>query len=901
MAQALPASWPSRLCPDALVQTCWLRCTTLAHGVHWGAAMEASTKVRGRCFPPRTPSHWRPALLLVASFLGCGGLVDSAPSQPPPPSVGVSVAPATASVPLGEPQTFTASVSNATNTAITWSVNGIPGGNAGVGTIDASGVYTAPAILPSPATVSVKATSAADTSKTSAAAVTITGDVSVSVSPVAIAVGLGASQPFAAVVNSAANPNRSVTWSLSGNACAAAACGTVDSSGTYAAPQIMPASPGISLIAVSVADPSKSAAATITVADSFSLALAGPTTIVAGNAATYAATLTASPKANPDRAIVWSVAGTGCTGAGCVTGCAGAACGTISPAGVYVAPSVPPSPATVQIIATPQADPSKPAFLSLSILPAASISISPTAASVDLGGAQSFQATVTGAQDSTVTWDVNGVVNGNPAVGTILNSQTDPDNTTFTAPRAMPAGGSVTVNARSNANPQVLASAMITFTAAAGVTLTPASATLAINHRETFTAEVSSTPNQNVTWTVNGIPGGNAATGEICVTASNPCQQITTSSSGSVDYLAPAGVPSPDPVILTATSQAVSAASASAGVAILPHVLVSVQPGSVTIASSGQLRFAAAVTGTSDQQVLWSVTGVGCGVSASCGSIDSTGLYTAPPSPLLAEVVATSSEDTSQSGTATVTINNGPGIFSLAPTSSYAGSAGGFTLLVSGSNFSPSTPGPGATLLVGGAPHATSCASSAQCITSLEAADLQLAGNLTVQLQNPNGLLSNTQTFVVLAPGPGPGAILLTPSAPASSGDDIVVVDLSTNGGSSPSGNVSLNVGAIGAFSVATSSCILGGSPVIIQRPASGAGTADLCVDSVSALDPSFTYTISGPATPDITVSNREPLGLGILHLTLQVPATAAPGPRTLFIQNPELDLAAGSGAIEVR
>ena len=100
---------------------------------------------------------------------------------------------------------------------------------------------------------------------------------------------------------------------------------------------------------------------------------------------------------------------------------------------------------------------------------------------------------------------------------------------------------------------------------------------------------------------------------------------------------------------------------------------------------------------------------------------------------------------------------------------------------------------------------------------------------------------------------------------------------------------------------MATSSCVLGGSPVIIQRPATGTGTADLCVFSVSALDPSFTYTISGPPTPDITVINREPLGLGILHLTLQVPATAAPGPRTLFVENPESDKAAGTGAIEVR
>jgi hypothetical protein len=855
------------------------------------AAMERSAKVRGRRTRTLTPSHWRPALLLVASFLGCGGLVGSGP-PPPPPAVTVTVAPTNASVPLGEPQTFTATVSNAASTAVNWSVNGIPGGSATVGTVDAGGVYTAPAILPAPASVSVQATSAADSSKTSASMVTITSDISVSVSPVAMPVELGALRPFTATVNSAANPNRSVTWMLSGSGCTGAACGTVDSSGTYTAPQIFISPPNLSLTAVSVADPSKSATGNIAVTSSFSLAVTGASTITAGNAAAFAATLTPAASSNPSRVISWSVAGTGCNGA---------ACGTISPGGLYTAPAIPPSPATVQIIATPQADPSKTTSVSLSILPAVSVSVSPSAATVALGSAQVFQATVTGAQDTSVTWDVNGVVDGNSAAGSILNSQTAPDNTLYSAPQAMPAGGSVTVNARSNANPNVSASATITFSAAFSVTLTPASATLAVSERQTLTAQVNNTPNQNVTWLVNGISGGNSVTGQICVEASNPCRPVSASNGGSVDYVAPAGVPSPDPVTITATSQASSTPSTSASVTILPHVVVSVQPGSVTIATAGQQRFAATVTGSNNQQVLWSVTGIGCANPGVCGSINTTGLYNAPPSPILIEVVATSSEDITQSGTAFATINFSPGILSLSPTSAYAGSAGGFTLLVSGINFSPSNPGPGSTILVAGAARSTSCSSSTQCITSLQAADLQSEGNLTVQLENPSGSLSNTQTFVVLAPGSDVGGIPLTPSAPTSTGNDIVVVDLSTNGGSGATGNVTLNIGAIGAYSVATSSCVLAGSPVIIQRPATGMGTADLCVFSVRALDPSFTYTISGPPTPDITVSNREPLGLGILHLTLQVPATAAPGPRTLFVENPEKDKAAGTGAIEVR
>jgi len=805
------------------------------------------------------------------------------------------VAPPIATVLLGEPQTFIAIVSNATDNAVTWSVNGISGGNVAFGTIDAGGHYNAPANLPMPDSVSVTATSVEDNSKISTAQVTIASDVTVSLSPQTAPVELGATRPFTAKVNSAGSPNPAVTWNLSGSGCNGAACGTVTSTGIYAAPRVLPQPVIVSLIVISVADPSKIASATIDITSTFSLAVNGPSSVNAGNSASYIATLIPAANSNPSMGIVWSVTG---------TGCAGASCGTISQSGVYTAPSIPPSPAIVRIVATPQADPAKAATFPVTILPVVTIAISPSSASVSLGAPQTFQATVTGALDSTVTWDVNGVVGGNAALGTILNSQISPNTTTYTAPQILPAGGSVTVHARSNAYPSFSGSARATLISALTVNLAPSSATLAVNKRQTFSVLVNGGTNQDVAWLVNGIAGGNSAAGLICMTGSIPCQPVSASNGGNVDYLAPAGLPSPNPVTITAMSQADSTRSASASVTILPHVAVSVAPGSVTLASTQQLRFSASVTGTNNRIVIWQITGAGCGNSGACGSIDSSGLYSAPsaaPSPNLIKVTAISSEDITQSALATVTISNGPAIFSLAPTSAYAGTAGGFTLLLTGNNFAPTIPGPGSTILVSGSARTTSCVSNTQCITSLNAPDLQIAGNLSVQLQNPDGTLSNTQTFVVLAPGSGTGTIPLTPSAPTSTDNDIVVVELSTNGGSGASGNVSLNVAAVGAYSVATGSCALGGSPVVIQRPASGNGTGDICVFSVSGLSSSFTFAVSGPATPDITVINREPLGLGILHLSLLVRATAAPGPRTLFIVNPAGDKAAGTGSIEVQ
>jgi hypothetical protein len=836
-----------------------------------------------------------PALSLVVSFLGCGGVVGSAPSQPPPNPVTISVGPSSISVLLGEPQIFTAIVANSTNTSVTWSVNGVPGGNTTVGTISTGGVYLAPANLPVPAAVTVQATSAADGTKDAAATVTVQSDISVSLSPQSMPVELGSTRAFAATVSSAGNPNRAINWVVLGSGCSGSACGVVNNSGDYSAPQILMAPPSTLVEAISVADPSKSGSAAVTITSSFSLTVSGPGSVNAGATANFLADVVPVANSNPSTSVSWSI-----SGAGCGTG----SCGTISASGLYIAPSIPPTPAAVLITATPVADASKATSVSVTILSTVFVAVLPATANVSLGATQAFQANVTGSKDATVTWDVGGVVGGNSTLGTIVNSQTDPNATVYTAPLNTPPGGSTTVRARSNADPNVSASTTIAFNSFINVALTPANATRALSHRQTFAIQVNNSANQNVSWQVNGIAGGSTSAGQICVAGSNPCEQISASNSPSVDYLAPPGVPSPNPAIVTATSQADNTKNSSASVTILPHISVSVLPGNPVVATNGQVSFTAMVAGTDNQQVTWTLAGAACSVAGACGSIDSFGLFVAPsslPSPDLITVTATSAEDTTQSGMTAIAISLRPVIFSISPSSAYQGTAGGFTLELSGNNFAAANPGPSSTILVSGSPHDGSCVSTVECTTSLNASDLLIAGNLSVQVENPDGTLSNAITFVVTAPGSAADIIPLTPGAPTVGGKDIVVVELSTNGGSGASGNVSLNVASIGAYNLATSSCVLAGSTLVVLRPASGTTTADLCAFSVSGLDPSFIYSISGPASPDIVVINREPLGLGIVHLTLQVPATAATGPRTLFVQNPDGDQAAGTAVIEVR
>lgn len=105
-------------------------------------------------------------ILLISLQVSCGG---GGSSPPPPPQPTVTVSPGNAPVRVGETQQFTASVSNTTNPAVTWSVGGVAGGNTTLGTISNTGLYTAPATLPNPNTVTVTATSQANGASGSAA------------------------------------------------------------------------------------------------------------------------------------------------------------------------------------------------------------------------------------------------------------------------------------------------------------------------------------------------------------------------------------------------------------------------------------------------------------------------------------------------------------------------------------------------------------------------------------------------------------------------------------------------------------------------------------------------------------------------------------------------------------
>ncbi len=180
-------------------------------------------------------------------------------------SVYVTVAPSTASVNINAMQQFSATVSNAADQSVSWAVNGVSGGSMTAGWITSSGNYTAPAVVPSPATVTVQAASLIAPTAMGTATVTITAPqpVTVTISPKSASVQTGKTYQFTASVQN--STNHSVTWKVNGIVGGSSTIGTISTNGLYKAPSAVLSPNSVTVTAVSAADTSASASATVTI------------------------------------------------------------------------------------------------------------------------------------------------------------------------------------------------------------------------------------------------------------------------------------------------------------------------------------------------------------------------------------------------------------------------------------------------------------------------------------------------------------------------------------------------------------------------------------------------------------------------------------------------------------
>lgn len=103
-----------------------------------------------------------------------GVLTLTATATPTPnPSIVIVVTPVSVSVTAGTTEQFAASITGTSNAAVTWSVSGSGCSGTACGKISSSGLYTAPAAVPSSAKATVTATSTSDPTKSASAAITI--------------------------------------------------------------------------------------------------------------------------------------------------------------------------------------------------------------------------------------------------------------------------------------------------------------------------------------------------------------------------------------------------------------------------------------------------------------------------------------------------------------------------------------------------------------------------------------------------------------------------------------------------------------------------------------------------------------------------------------------------------
>jgi hypothetical protein len=261
--------------------------------------------------------------------------------------VSVTVSPSSATVRVGHFQQFSATVAGAAG-GVTWSVNGVNGGDSIVGTIDSGGQYLPPTVVPSPPTVTIRATSVAAPASSGTASVTIIPPVSLSsLSPSPVIAG-----NFNLTVNGAGFVAGARVWFDGAQLPTNFVSSTqLTATGSAAVPK--------SSVPVSVSTPdgdvSNALFVNVVSPPPVTIAISPTsTTVRVRQSRQFTATITGTTNIS----AIWKVNG--------IVG-GNSTVGTITQSGAYKAPASVPSPATVTVSATAAADQSKTAMASMTI------------------------------------------------------------------------------------------------------------------------------------------------------------------------------------------------------------------------------------------------------------------------------------------------------------------------------------------------------------------------------------------------------------------------------------------------------------------------------------------------------------------------------------------------------
>ncbi|HQR29407.1 MAG TPA: hypothetical protein PLL32_03285, partial [Anaeromyxobacteraceae bacterium] len=173
-----------------------------------------------------------------------------------------------------------------------------------------------------------------------------------------------------------------------------------------------------------------------------------------------------------------------------------------------------------------------------------------------------------------------------------------------------------------------------------------------------FSAQVTGTANGAVRWSVDEADGGTvSSSGLYTAPATEGTYHVRAESVAALEATATLR----SAVRLAGGTSAAKGGSASVvhvkknAVSPPPAVAVAVSPTTATVPAGGTQGFAAAVSGSSNISVTWTIQ-----EGSSCGSVSAAGVYTAPNAGATCHVVVTSAADPTKSASATVTVTPPP-------------------------------------------------------------------------------------------------------------------------------------------------------------------------------------------------------------------------------------------------
>lgn len=187
------------------------------------------------------------ALALVVVLSGCGGAGSA--TAPPPVTPSITVSAPSSTVTAGKTLQFTATITGSTGTAV-WTVS------SGAGTISSSGLYTAPATLPTNTSVTISASISSNSSVSASSTITLVAAPAIAISSPTTTAAVGNTIQFTASITGSSG---SAVWSVS------AGGGSISSSGLYTAPSSLPANPSATITATLSTDNTVTASTTVSI------------------------------------------------------------------------------------------------------------------------------------------------------------------------------------------------------------------------------------------------------------------------------------------------------------------------------------------------------------------------------------------------------------------------------------------------------------------------------------------------------------------------------------------------------------------------------------------------------------------------------------------------------------